>query len=62
NQDYKEYFSEKINSDCISGSYIKQSAAIIFCLFMVDKKPLIFRNKWPFSENDLNEIMLIMGK
>lgn len=62
NQDYKEYFSEKINSDCISGSYIKQSAAIIFCLFMVDKKPQIFRNKWPFSENDLNEIMLIMGK
>ncbi|EDX9410223.1 (p)ppGpp synthetase, partial [Salmonella enterica subsp. enterica serovar Havana] len=50
------------NSDCITGSYIKQSAAIIFCLFMVDKKPQIFRNKWPFSENDLNEIMLIMGK
>lgn len=62
NKDYKEYFSEKINLDFISGSYIKQSAAVIFCFFMVDKKIQIFKNKWPFSENDLNEIMLIMGK
>ncbi|CNF20861.1 (p)ppGpp synthetase [Yersinia ruckeri] len=61
NNGYKEYFAEKINSDCITGSYIKQSAAIVFCLFMVDKKTQIFKNKWPFSENDLNEIMLIMG-
>ncbi|HHX7988493.1 TPA: GTP pyrophosphokinase, partial [Escherichia coli] len=62
NTGYKEYFSEKISSDYISGCYIKQSAAIIFCLFLADKKAQIFRNKWPFSENDLDEIMLIMGK
>ncbi|WP_274539496.1 (p)ppGpp synthetase [Escherichia coli] len=62
NTGYKEYFSERISSDYISGCYIKQSAAIIFCLFLADKKAQIFRNKWPFSENDLDEIMLIMGK
>lgn len=62
NDGYKEYFSKKIDSESITGTYIKKSAAIIFCFFMVDKKTQIFKSKWPFSDNDLNEIMLIMGK
>ncbi|EHU5271632.1 (p)ppGpp synthetase, partial [Salmonella enterica subsp. enterica serovar Agona] len=62
NEDYEQYFTERLSSDYISGFYIKQSAAIIFCLFMAEKRTQIFKSKWPFSENDLNEIMLIMGK
>lgn len=62
NTDYEEYFKEKIKSESISGSYIKKSAAIIFCLFMADKRFQIFKERWPFSEADLNEITSIVGK
>lgn len=62
NEGYEEYFKEKIESEYLSGSYIKKSSAIMFCLFMADKRPEIFKGKWPFSEADLNEITSIVGK
>ncbi|WP_313572160.1 GTP pyrophosphokinase [Pantoea piersonii] len=62
NEELKDYFHKKLYSDSISGGYLKKSAAIIFCFFMVQEKPDIFENKWPYSRDDLNEIMLIMGK
>ena len=62
NEGYEEYFQKKIESECLSGSYIKKSSAIIFCLFMADKRTEIFKDRWPYSETDLNEITSIVGK
>jgi putative GTP pyrophosphokinase len=62
NEGYEQYFQKKIESECLSGSYIKKSSAIIFCLFMADKRTETFKDRWPFSEADLNEITSIVGK
>jgi len=62
NEGYEKYFQQKIESECLSGSYLKKSSATIFCLFMADKRTEIFKERWPFSEADLNEITSIVGK
>ncbi|GAB7202807.1 hypothetical protein OS12_42520 [Dickeya oryzae] len=63
NDGYKEYFSKKIDSESINRNLYKKKVLLLyFVFFMVDKKTQIFKSKWPFSDNDLNEIMLIMGK
>lgn len=62
NKGYQEYFNKKLESDIFLENSLKNSAGLILTIFMAENMENMLKHKWPFSEKELNEIMMIVGK